>query len=436
MKCLYVIFCCLICVGGYLNAQQITFERNYGYLNHEFGQYIQQTPDDGYIILGTRDFELIRTDSIGSVIWIKLFNGYGEKIEYTNDGGYIIVGGLSINLIDVYIIKIDAQGDSVWSKAYGGSDTDLGYSIAQTSDSGYIVVGRTISFGAGSWDVYLIKTDKNGDTLWTKTYGGNDKDWGHSVIETADSGYIVVGKTRSFGAGNYDVYLIKTNANGDTLWTKTYGGSYFDEGYDVQRVQNNGYIIIGRKGWFDGLQYGSCLYLIRIDENTDTLWTKVYCDSITSFVYGYSIRVTNDGGYIITGEWNDNIYLMKTDANGDILWTRTFTEGQANCVQQTNDKGYVLVGDKYISTLTGYDVYVIKTDSLGNVYNEISCYYLTANFTQSNDTIDLAASGTIQFTDGSSNAAGWYWDFGDGNTDIGQNPGWEYRYWAKSYSYV
>ena len=109
--------------------------------------------------------------------------------------------------------------------------------------------------------------------------------------------------------------------------------------------------------------------MIKTDSIGDTLWTKIYGDTISPCAVGYSIRLTNDGGFIVTGVWKDKIYLMKTNADGDTLWTRTFTEGKANCVQQTSDGGYILVGSKYISALTGYDVYVIKTDSLGKVYS-------------------------------------------------------------------
>ena len=146
---------------------------------------------------------------------------------------------------DAFLIKTDASGDSLWTKTFGGSKFDLGNSVQQTNDGGYIVTGRTASFGAGSLDVYLIKTDGNGDSLWTKTFGGSSFDLGFSVQQTTDGGYIIIGGTDSYGNGDRDVYLIKTDVNGDLIWTKTFGGPDFDLGTSVQQITDGGYIILG-----------------------------------------------------------------------------------------------------------------------------------------------------------------------------------------------
>ena len=145
-----------------------------------------------------------------------------------------------------------AQPDTLWTQTFGGSDYDYGYSVQQTSDGGYIIAGYTSSYGAGSADVYLIKTDAGGAQQWTQTFGGSSDDIGHSVRQTSDGGYIIAGVTSSYGAGGWDVYLIKTDALGDTLWTKTFGGSSWDEGYSVQQTSDGGYIIAGKT-----LSYGA-----------------------------------------------------------------------------------------------------------------------------------------------------------------------------------
>ncbi len=150
-------------------------------------------------------------------------------------------------LLGLCPLLLTAQApDTLWTKTYGGTGFDDGYSVQETSDGGYIVAGNTESFGAGGCDIYLIKTEADGDTMWTKTYGeGGDYDWLISVQPTSDSGYIVAGFTDSQGAGSADVWLIKTDSNGDTLWTKTYGGDAADYGYSVQQTSDGGYIVAG-----------------------------------------------------------------------------------------------------------------------------------------------------------------------------------------------
>jgi hypothetical protein len=127
-------------------------------------------------------------------------------------------------LLSVVCLSSIASAQTNWAGTYGGPDKDFAESVQETSDGGYFVAGRTESFGAGDEDVYLIKTDAQGETLWTRTYGGPNNDWCHSVQQTADGGYIATGGTSVDAPEPYDVYLIRTDARGDTLWTRTYGG--------------------------------------------------------------------------------------------------------------------------------------------------------------------------------------------------------------------
>jgi len=192
----------------------------------------------------------------------------GYSVQQTADSGYIIAGatasfGAGHN--DVYLIRTNAQGDTLWTRTYGGLGVDYGYCVRQTSDGGYIIAGITNSFGAGILEAYLIKTNALGETLWTRTYGGADEDWANSVQQTADGGYIIGGRTLSFGAGSYDVYLIKTDAAGDTLWTRTFGGTSADEGRSVRQTADGGYVIAGITSSF-GAGY-SDVYLIKTDAN-------------------------------------------------------------------------------------------------------------------------------------------------------------------------
>lgn len=218
------------------------------YESHRFDQDISvlQTKDGGYIVLGRN---LIKVDAEGNEEWEKSYEGY--EIQETSDGAFIIVGRTPISKSgrtaypDLYITKINKFGDLLWEKTYGGRYGEEGFSVQQTEDGGYIVVGETDSYGAGIFDVYLIKTDKDGDTLWTRTYGGEDNDVGNSIVQTSDGCYIITGRTGSFDAKHRDIYLIKTDEKGDTLWTFIYGGKSNDGGYSVLETSDGGYVIAG-----------------------------------------------------------------------------------------------------------------------------------------------------------------------------------------------
>ena len=330
------------------------------------GYSVQQLPDEGFIIGGS-GASLIRIDANGDTLWVKGYGGVaifpfagGCSVQYLSDEGFIVGTSYGVSWpedYDVYLIRTDENGDTLWTRTYGGPKRDMGYSVQQTKDGGFIIVGYTASFGAGGYDVYLIRTDENGDTLWTRTYGGEDDDIGYSVQQTKDGGFIIVGKTASFGAGGYDVYLIKTDGNGDTLWTKTYGGEGDDIGYSVQQTKDGGFIIAGATSSFAG---GYEIYLIKTNENGDTLWTRRYSVGYDD-EYGYSLDQTFDGGYIIAGErwifWGSlyadyhSMCIIRTDENGDTIWSmcplpRDVVWEQAFAVQQTFDGGYIIAGQK------------------------------------------------------------------------------------------
>jgi len=257
--------------------------------------------------------------------WSKTFGGSkddeGDSVQQTSDGGYIVVGHTSsygAGYSDVYLIKTDASGNKVWEKTFGGGNIDVGESVQQTSDGGYIVAGGTMPYGTGKGGVYLIKTDASGNKVWEKTFGGKD-DEGHSVQQTSDGGYIVAGITNSYGAGGYDVYLIKTDASGNKVWEKTFGGSKDEEWSSVQQTSDGGYIIAG-----DTMSYGagvSDVYLIKTDASGNKVWEKTFGGNKGDS--GKLVQQTSDGGYIVVGTTNSygagvlNVYLIKTDANGN-----------------------------------------------------------------------------------------------------------------------
>ncbi|MFZ8835387.1 MAG: hypothetical protein ACO2O5_14520, partial [Candidatus Caldipriscus sp.] len=208
------------------HAQVVKFAKTYGGANWDWASSVRQTSDGGYIVVGVtlsfgagnRDIFLIKTNASGNLQWAKTYGGTNEEeafsVQQTSDGGYIVAGfthSFGAGNRDIFLIKTNASGNVQWAKTYGGTDDDRAYSVQKTSDGGYIVAGFTGSFGAGAWDVFLIKTDASGNVQWAKTYGGTNSDVASSVQQTSDGGYIVVGFTHSFGAGDRDIFLIKTD---------------------------------------------------------------------------------------------------------------------------------------------------------------------------------------------------------------------------------
>ena len=363
------------------------WEQTYGGDGSDKGRSVQQTTDGGYIVTGFtnsfgngfNDVYLIKTDENGNELWSKTFGGdgsdQGRSVQQTTDGGYIVTGftnSFGNGERDVYLIKTDENGIEEWTKTFGDEDSYFGRSVQQTTDGGYIITGYTESIGNGGYDVYLIKTDENGNELWSQTFGGEGDDLSFSVQQTTDGGYIVTGFTNSFGNGNSDVYLIKTDGNGTKLWSQTFGGESHEEGYSVQQTTDGGYIISGRTESFGNGNID--IYLIKIDENGNEQWSQTYGGSYNEI--GYSFQQTTDGGYIITG-WTDSfgngnkdVYLIKTDENGNEQWSQNYG-GSYNeigySVQQTTDGGYIITGNNESIGNGQDDVYLIKTNQFGNI---------------------------------------------------------------------
>lgn len=378
-----LVFAVLLCLN---TNGQTSFQKTFGESGDDYAYFMQQTADEGYVIIGYtesfgaggQDVYLINTDSLGDILWTKAYGGTGDEIgnsvQQTFDGGYIITGETSsfgAGGADVYLIKTNSSGDTLWTKAYGGTGVDAGYSVRQTADTGYIITGYTESFGAGTADSYLIKTNSTGDTLWTKTYGGSGFEYSYTVQQTTDGGYILSGETYGFGAGPSDVYLIRTDSIGNTLWTKTYGGSGYEGGWSVQQTTDNGYIVAG---WADSFGAGSVdAFLIRTDSNGDTVWTKTYGG--TGIDVGLQVQETSDNGFILSGytfsfgAGGGDAYLIKTDANGNISWSNAYggTVGDAGySVRQTLDGNYIVGGYSFSIGAGNADVYLIRADASGN----------------------------------------------------------------------
>ena len=371
----------------------VQWQKTFGGSYEDYGPSVQQTTDGGYVIAGfilsfgagANDVYLIKTDPNGDSQWQKTFGGsetdMGYSVQQTIDGGYLIAGSTNsfgTGAVDVFLIKTEPNGSSQWQKTFGGGSNDYGRSVRQTSDGGYVIAGWTWSFGAGNWDVYLIKTDPNGNSQWQKVFGGSGGDSGYSVQQTSDGGYIIAGTTNSFGAGSKDVYLIKTEPNGNSQWQKTFGGSGTEYGSSVQQTSDGGYIIAGNTDSFGAGDYD--VYLLKTDPNGTMQWQKTFGGS--KHDSSLSVQQTSDGGYIIVGTTYSfgagyaDVYLIRTEPNGNSQWQKTFGESGGDSgysVQQTSDGGYIIAGSTQ-SFGAGYlDVYLIKLCSEGTLSGDLNC---------------------------------------------------------------
>jgi len=339
------------------------------------GRSVEQTTDGGYIIAGYTtsygaggyDVWLIKTDANGIEEWNQTFGGtgddFGESVQQTSDGGYIIAAytdSYGAGQDDIWLIKTYADGSYEWGLILGGTDWDRGYEAQQTDDGGYAITGY-VTLATGTSYAILIKADSNGDLEWYKIYGGAGVDYGNSVRQTSDGGYIIAGQTTSFGTGNWDGWLIKTDGSGNLEWDQIFGGENSDYANCVRQTDDGGYIIAGRYG---ATEYAYITWLIKTDAGGDEEWSTTLLGR-----EGHSVVQTTDGGYMVAGyryvsPQPFHSIVVKTDSLGNVEWDRTFNDGiheEAYSVQQTTDGNYILVGYTYSVNWADSDVWLIKT---------------------------------------------------------------------------
>jgi len=395
--------------------------------NDDGGTSLIQTSDGGYAIAGATtsfgagewDVYVVKLDANGNLQWTKTIGGKkedgGRSLIQTSDGGYAIAGqtnSFGAGEDDVYVVKLDANGNLQWTKTIGGENEDLGTSLTPTSDGGYAIAGYTKSFGAGEWDVYVVKLDANGNLQWTKTIGGKNDDRGTSLTPTSDGGYAIAGRTNSFGAGDYDVYVVKLDANGNLQWTKTIGGKNDDAGLSLIQTSDGGYVIAGGTDSFGAGK--ADVYVVKLDAKGNLQWTKTIGGKNDD--WGHSLIQTADGGYAIAGITHSfgaggrDVYVIKLDANGNLQWTKTIGGKSWEAgfsLTQTSDGGYAIAG--YIRSFGagGADVYVVKLDKNGKACCAVSqTSQVGTGGTLSSPTSSIGSGGTLTAPTSSTSSGG------------------------------
>ena len=383
----------------------------YGTIRQDQGFAIQQTLDGGYVFAGftyTADpnnslFNLVKTDANGNSLWSRTWDHsdwWDEcySVQQTSDSGYILAGATYSSVAenwDFWVVKTNANGDSLWSKTFGGNDNDVCSALDQTTDGGFVFAGTSFRY------FWLIKTDADGDSLWTRTFNGAFLSHCNSVRQTSDGGYALAGYTMH-ADGNSDYWLVKTDANGDSLWSRTFGdGIRDDECLSVKQTSDGGYVLAGYTFIAPG---NSDFWLVKTDANGDELWSRNYGGN--SYDFCRSGLQTIDGGYIFAGQTTSfsagpsDYWLIKTDANGDSLWSRRYGGSVfENCrsAQQTSDGGYILAGSTSSFGAGNVDFWLVKTapDALPPPFRVTSpnggeqwALFSTQNVTWVSDSVD------------------------------------------------
>ena len=432
------------------------WNQTYGGPNGDSAYSVVETGDGGYAIAGSTgsfgaggwDFWLVKTDAAGNMEWNQTYGGTdhdeARSVVETSDGGYALAGitcSFDVAGGDFWLVKTDSAGNALWNQTYGGTNWDWAWSVVETGDGGYALAGSTWSFGAGSADFWLVKTDSAGNMEWNQTYGGPDDELGNSVVGTSDGGYALAGWTESLGAGSADFWLVKTDSAGNMEWNQTYGGSSYDHGYSVVVTEDGGYAIAGLTNSFGA--GGHDAWLVKTDSAGNASWTQTYGG--TSDDDAYSVVETGDGGYAIAGHTNSfgagasDFWLVKTDSAGNMEWNQTYggpDEEGARSVVQTSDGGYALAGNT--GGYPNYDFWLVKTEPDKGLWistcNEAghgktvfnfteSVYVLGGNFpTEVNITIFIIPDNRSALP---SNAVSKCWEITNSNGELPLTLAWE-----------
>ncbi len=357
----------------YAQEPDTLWTRTYGGIASDDARCIIQCQDSGYAMVGSTaswgnggsDMCLIRINPNGDTLWIKTYGGSendeGYALVQTCDSGFIIAGStwsFGAGNSDAYLVRTDNAGNALWQRTYGGALEEQAFDVVELADHGFILAGSTRSFGAGLRDVYMIRTDSAGDTVWTRAFGGTSNDYARSLAQNAAGEFLALGTTNSFGAGQGDIYLVRINAQGESLSTRAYGSSTDNQGYCVRSTPDGGYIVSGTS-FFSLLDYE--FLLVKLDSLCNEVWVE--CNGSLNADCAYAVRPVRTGGYVYVGNFSFELYLVRTDTMGYNYWAQFYGGDYTDCaysVQVTPDGGYIIAGVTNSFGAGENDAYVIR----------------------------------------------------------------------------
>jgi len=328
---------------------------------------------------GKSDIWALKLDPEGREIWRKYLGGddfdWANDVIETSTGNYVFAGysqDPETGSNNAWIIQLDRNGRVLWSKTYGGQRGDEAKSIIETQDGGFAVAGLTHSYSKGKSDMWLLRLDKEGNEIWQKNYGGNEADRAHTLLQAEDGGFVLGGYSKSYGEGKADIVLIKVDKDGNGIWNQNYGGEENENIESMAATRDGGYVI---SGWTQSAASKTLdAIVMKVDGTGHRVWTRTFGKQGKDAYY--SVDVTPAGDIILAGATTSNpdsrakVWLTKLDQSGKVQWHRLSAGSKSDFaydVRVTQDGGVFAVGSTDSYAIGGNDIWVIKTRADGNI---------------------------------------------------------------------